>query len=112
MYAKIISVSVALKAIAEPRRERILQLVWDRERTAGEIAAQFDVTFGAVSQHLRVLMEAGVVEQRRDGRKRWYRSNRQALGPLAVALEAMWGDRLAKLKTLAEAEDREKLKKR
>jgi DNA-binding transcriptional ArsR family regulator len=104
--------SAALKAIAEPRRQRILQLVWDRERTAGEIAAQFDVTFGAVSQHLRVLLEAGVVEQRRDGRRRWYRSNKQALGPLAAALEVMWGDRLAKLKMLAEAEDREKTKRR
>ena len=95
-----------MKAISEPRRERILQLVWERERTAGDIAAQFDVTFGAVSQHLKVLTKAGVVEQRRDGRQRWYRANKAALGPLAAALEAMWGDRLAKLKALAEAEDR------
>ena len=52
----------ALQVIGEPRRREILRLVWDRERTAGDIAGQFDVTFGAVSQHLAVLRDAGFVD--------------------------------------------------
>ena len=56
-----------LAAVAEPRRREILRMIWDQERPAGEIAAAFDVTFGAVSQHLRVLREAGLVEVRKDG---------------------------------------------
>jgi len=94
-----------LSAIAEPSRQRILQLVWNRERSAGEIAAVFDVTFGAVSQHLRVLREAGVVEVRAAGARRWYLANRKALGPLAAALEQMWDEKLATLKRHAEEEE-------
>jgi DNA-binding transcriptional ArsR family regulator len=62
--------ATALRAVSEPRRQQILRLVWDRERPAGDIAASFDVTFGAVSQHLRVLHDAGLVSVRRDGRRR------------------------------------------
>jgi DNA-binding transcriptional ArsR family regulator len=58
----------ALQVIGEPRRREILRLVWDRERTAGDIASQFDVTFGAVSQHLGVLRDAGLVNAHRIGR--------------------------------------------
>jgi DNA-binding transcriptional ArsR family regulator len=94
----------ALKVISQRQRERILRLVWDRELTAGDIAARFEVTFGAVSQHLKVLADAGLVAPRRDGRRRWYRARKEALGPLAAALEAMWADRLGQLKALAEAE--------
>lgn len=87
-----------IAVIAEPRRREILRLVWQRELAAGDIAAAMPVTFGAVSQHLAVLHEAGFVDMRRDGRRRFYRANRERLGPLAIALEAMWGrtlDRLA-----------------
>ncbi len=97
--------SAALAAIAEPRRREILRLVWREERSAGEIAAAMPVTFGAVSQHLRVLREAGLVVLRRDGRRRFYRADRERLGPLAAALEAMWSDALARLKEVAEAEE-------
>lgn len=97
--------SAALAAIAEPRRREILRLVWREERSAGEIAAAMPVTFGAVSQHLRVLREAGLVVLRRDGRRRFYRADRECLGPLAAALEAMWSDALARLKEVAEAEE-------
>lgn len=91
--------------IADPKRLAILELVWDAERTAGDIAGRFDITFGAVSQHLRRLSDAGMVAVRRDGRRRWYRARRETLGPFAEALEAMWRGRLAKLKQLAEAEE-------
>lgn len=90
----------AAQVILEPRRREILRLVWDRELSSGEIAARFDVTFGAVSQHLGVLRDAGFVRVRRDGNRRYYRADRDRLGPLAVALEAMWS---ATLDRLAEA---------
>nr|HEX4316124.1 metalloregulator ArsR/SmtB family transcription factor [Kofleriaceae bacterium] len=96
----------ALTVVAEPRRREILRLVWDGERAAGDIhRALGDVTFGAVSQHLRVLAEAGLVDVRRDGRHRFYRAKRAALGPLRRALEQMWAAKLDELAALAEAED-------
>ncbi len=98
--------SDALALVAEPRRAQILRLVWHGERSAGEIAAQVPVTFGAVSQHLRVLREAGLVAVRKDGRHRYYVARREAFGPLADALEAMWGSALLRLKAVAEREER------
>ena len=88
--------------MAEPRRREILRLCWDRERTAGDIAGHFDVTFGAVSQHLAVLRETGLVAVRQDGTRRWYRADRRALGPLADYLESLWAAQLDALATLAE----------
>ncbi|MFD7441311.1 ArsR/SmtB family transcription factor [Streptomyces sp. NPDC059909] len=92
----------AVQVIAEPRRREILRLVWDDELPAGDIAARFDVTFGAVSQHLKVLRDAGLVTQRKDGTKRYYRADREALGPLAEYLQAMWSSKLDTLARLAE----------
>ena len=94
-----------LQVIAEPRRREILRLVWDRELAAGEIAARFDVSFPAVSQHLGVLRNAGVVSIRRDGRTRFYRADRKALGPLRPLLEQMWASSLDRLVDLIEEED-------
>lgn len=94
-----------LDLLAEPRRRTILQLVWDRELASSEIAAAMpEVTFGAVSQHLGRLRDAGLVTVRPDGRHRYYRADREALGPLASALDAMWATKLDALQTLAEAE--------
>ncbi len=94
-----------LAALASPRRREILRLTWRRELAAGEIhRALPDVTFGAVSLHLRTLAQAGLVEARVDGRFRRYRANRAAFGPLAASLERMWRDRLWRLKLLAELE--------
>ena len=92
----------AVKIIAEPRRQEILRLCWQGERTAGELAGAFDITFGAVSQHLRVLRDADLVTVRRDGTRRYYRANRAALGPLAAYLETMWSRQIDRLATLAE----------
>lgn len=96
----------ALTAVAAPVRREILRMVWDDERPAGEIAEAFDVTFGAISQHLRILREAGLVEVRREGRQRFYRARREAMGPLREVLEAMWVDRLGRLRFLAEAREK------
>jgi len=95
-----------LLALAAPRRREILRLVWREERAAGEIhAALSDVTPGAVSQHLRVLVEAGLVAGRRDGRRRLYRARREALGPFRRWLESTWDDALYRLKLHAELEE-------
>lgn len=95
-----------IAAIASPRRREILRLVWADERAAGEIhRALGDVTFGAVSQHLRTLAESGLVEVRSDGRRRIYRARREALGPIAATLEALWDDALYRLTLRAELEE-------
>ena len=88
------------------RRREILRLVWNRERSAGAIAAAMpEVTFGAVSLHLRALKDAGLLEARAEHRHRFYRARPQALGPIARALEGMWDDALWRLKLAAELEE-------
>jgi DNA-binding transcriptional ArsR family regulator len=81
--------------------------VWDSERTAGEIAANFAISWPAVSQHLRVLKDAGLVEERREGRHRLYSVRKEALGSLREVLEETWDTSLARLKSAAEAEEEE-----
>jgi DNA-binding transcriptional ArsR family regulator len=98
----------ALKAIAAPRRRHILSLVRDGELSAGEIAAHFDVTRPAVSQHLNVLKEAGLVSERRKGTRRLYRARPEGLVPLKAFLEEFWDERLEILKREAEREERTK----
>lgn len=99
------SESAALAAIASPRRREILRLVWKDERPAGEIhAAMPDVSFAAVSLQLRALLDAGLVDVRVEGRTRWYRARREALGPVGRMLERMWDDALWNLKLQAELE--------
>ena len=97
--------SQLLTAVASPRRREILRLVWEHELMAGAIhQAMPDVTFGAVSMHLRALAEAGLVDVRVEGRQRIYRARREALGPMGQVLEQMWGHALWRLKVLAEFE--------
>jgi len=98
----------ALEAVAAPRRREILRLVWEGERSAGEIAAKIpEVTFGAVSQHLRVLENAGVVAVRPKGRSRFYTARKDALGSLCQVLEEMLRGALDRLKERAEHEFKE-----
>jgi DNA-binding transcriptional ArsR family regulator len=101
-------VEAALKAIAAPRRREILSLVRGGELSAGEIAAHFDVTRPAVSQHLTVLKEAGLVNERRKGTRRLYRTRPEGLAELKAFLEGFWEDRLEALKREAEREERTK----
>ena len=94
------------RAIAEPRRRAILRLVRDDELPAGEIAAHFDVTRPAVSQHLTVLKEAGLVSERRNGTRRLYRARPEGLTELRTFLEGFWDERLEALKHEAEIKER------
>lgn len=97
-----------MKAIAEPRRREILRLVRDRELPAGEIAAHFEVTRPAVSQHLQVLKAAGLVSERRDGTRRLYRARPEGLAELRAFLEDFWSVRLRRLRKVVEEAERRK----
>ncbi len=98
----------ALKAIAEPRRREILRLVWSEELAASEIATHFEVTRSAISQHLGVLREACLVEERRDGTKRLYRANHREMARLREFLEGYWTDGLLRLRDVAQASETRK----
>ena len=101
------AVQDAIAAIAEPRRREILSLVRGSELAAGAIAARFgDVTRPAISQHLRVLREAGLVVERRDGTRRLYRARPEGLVGLRAYLDQFWDERLEDLRIEAEREER------
>jgi DNA-binding transcriptional ArsR family regulator len=96
-------VEQALRAIANTRRRAMLELVWERERTATEIADLSGLSKPAASQHLRVLRDAGLVRVRADGNRRLYRSDPARMAELRAALEAFWGDRLARMRDEVES---------
>src|SRR5262249_29823892 len=92
----------ALRAIAEPRRRKILQLVARDELAAGEIAGAFDITRTAVSQHLTVLKNAGLLSERREGTRRLYRARAEGLAGLREFLADMWAGALDAARGIAE----------
>jgi DNA-binding transcriptional ArsR family regulator len=95
----------AIRAIAEPHRRRILQLVANRELSAGEIASRFEISRPAVSQHLTVLRGAGLVSERREGTRRLYSLRPEGFAGLRSFLDAFWADGLERLKEAAETEE-------
>lgn len=99
----------AIDALAEPRRREILLLVRDREMAAGQIAAHFDVTRQAVSQHLRNLSDAGLLSERREGTRRIYRVRPEGLVDLRAFLDDFWSERLGALKRAVEADQRSRV---
>jgi DNA-binding transcriptional ArsR family regulator len=104
----------ALRAIAEPHRREILRLVADEELAAGEIASHFDLSRPAVSQHLRVLVEAGLLESRREATRIIYRARPEGLEELRQYLETFWATGLRRLRRAVEQdmEDSERGKRR
>ncbi len=86
-----------LDAISSPRRREILRLVWESELSAGDIASRFDVSWPAVSQNLAVLRKAGLVTERREANRRYYRADPAALGSLRSVLQEMWAQDLSRL---------------
>jgi DNA-binding transcriptional ArsR family regulator len=93
-----------LRALAEPRRRAILQLVAHDELTAGQIAAAFEITRPAVSQHLTVLKNAGLLHERRDGTRRFYRARSEGLVGLRHVIEDIWASSLDAARRLVEAD--------
>ena len=99
----------ALRAIAEPHRREIIRLVWTAELPAGEIADRIgEISRPAVSQHLKVLRDAGLLSERRDGTRRLYRARRDRIQQLRIYLDGFWSDRLGALKGAAEREAKRK----
>jgi DNA-binding transcriptional ArsR family regulator len=97
----------AARALADGTRRGLLRLVRDEERSAGDLATAFpEMSRPAVSQHLRVLDEAGLVSIRRDGNRRMYRARAEGLADVWKFVDEMWTDRLARLKDAAETAER------
>lgn len=102
-----VSGQTALRALAEPRRLAMLRLVKDRPRSAGDIGAHFaDITQQAVSQHLHVLADAGLVDVKREGKQRMYALNPDGLEILDRFLADLWPNGLRRLKTAVESNTR------
>jgi DNA-binding transcriptional ArsR family regulator len=95
-----------LHALAEPRRRDILYLVRDGELTSSSIASHFDISAPAVSQHLKVLEQSGLVVVRRDGTKRYYGIRRDGFSEIKQYIDRFWDDSLLRLKEAAEEEER------
>jgi DNA-binding transcriptional ArsR family regulator len=94
------------EAIAQPKRREILRLLADGELSAGDVGSRFAVTQPAISQHLKVLKEVGLVSERRDGTRRLYSVRREGLADLHEFLAEVLPDRLERLKQVAEEEER------
>jgi len=99
-------IDTILQAIAEPRRREILMLIRVSELASGDIATHFAITRPAISQHLQVLAQAGLVSVRKDGTRRLYQARPEGLADLRAFLESFWDNRLLRLKQAAEAEER------
>jgi DNA-binding transcriptional ArsR family regulator len=93
-----------LRALAEPRRRAILRLVAHDELAAGEIAAAFDVTRTAISQHLTVLKSAGLVVERRAGTRRLYRARPEGLAGVRELLDELWASSLLVARRIVESD--------
>jgi DNA-binding transcriptional ArsR family regulator len=102
---------LAARAVAEPRRREILSLVRDEELSAGEIASNFTVSRPAISQHIAVLREAGLVSERRDGTRRLYRARPEGMAELCDFLNRFWINRLERLRLAAELEQQRRDKR-
>jgi DNA-binding transcriptional ArsR family regulator len=99
---------VVLRALADPQRRQILRLVQGGELAAGQIASHFDATQQATSHHLQVLAKAGLVSERREGTRRLYALDPQALDPVRNLLSELWPSALARLKYVVEQDQQEK----
>jgi len=104
----------SLLAIADPTRRRIVELLAERDRTAGELVAEFEVSAPAISQHLNVLREAGLVTTRAEGQTRIQTLNPKGLDELDAWLHRtrrFWSSRLDALERELKAEDAKNRKK-
>jgi DNA-binding transcriptional ArsR family regulator len=102
-----VSAEAALAALAEPRRRAILMLVRDAARSVNEIAAHFEISQQAVSQHLQVLRDAGLVAVSPRGQRRLYAVRAEGLESVREFLAQFWPERLEDLKRAVEANERD-----
>jgi DNA-binding transcriptional ArsR family regulator len=93
-----------MDALGDPTRRRIFERLRDGPRAVGELAAELPISRPAVSQHLRVLKEAGLVTERKDGTRRLYRVDPHGLTDLRQYFESFWDEALAAFAAAAEAE--------
>jgi len=103
--ARAATTSDAFNAVAEPRRREILNYLALQERPVGEIVDSLGLAQPSVSKHLRVLLEVGLVNARRDGRRMFYRTNAEAIRPLhewTETFERYWRHQLSRVKERAE----------
>jgi DNA-binding transcriptional ArsR family regulator len=108
--ARAATTSDAFNAVAEPRRRDILSFLMAQERPVNDIVASLHLPQPSVSKHLRVLLEVGLVDVRRDGRQMLYRTNASAIRPLhewTSTFERYWRHQLTRIKERAEANDRQ-----
>src|ERR671925_972 len=98
------------KALADDSRRQVLMLLKNKERTPSEIATHFDFTLPALSTHLKVLRDAGLVNERREGQNRYYSVNRDRMSEMMRFFDQFWDDRLKSLKEYVENNNRRKRK--
>lgn len=91
------------EALADDTRREVLSVLAARELTAGQVSDHFELTRQAVSHHLRRLREAGLVEERREGTRRYYRARPEGLSEVVTFVEGFWRDRLKALRRALEA---------
>lgn len=96
------------KAVSDDSRRAILTLLKDGEMTPGEIARHFSFTPPALSAHLKVLKEAGLVKEKKEGQKRFYSLDRGGMSEMARFLDTLWEDRLQSLKEYVENKEKKK----
>ena len=104
--ARAATTSDGFNAVAEPRRREILNYLALQERSVGEIVAALEMEQPSVSKHLRVLLDVGLVNARRDGRQKLYSVNASAIRPLwewTGTFEKMWRHQLLRVKERAES---------
>jgi ArsR family transcriptional regulator len=94
------------KALADDSRRQVLMLLKNKERTPSEIATHFDFTLPALSTHLKVLRDAGLVNERREGQNRYYSVNRDRMSEMMRFFDQFWDDRLKSLKEYVENKNR------
>ena len=102
----------AFQALAEPRRRAILRLLNGTEMSAGDIASRFEVTRTAISQHLRVLSDSGLISERREGTRRIYRARPEGMRDLRAYIDEFWTDGLERMRAAAETEQQDRVRRR
>jgi len=98
----------AWKAVADDSRRQVLMILKDGERTPSEMAAYFDFTLPALSTHLRILRDAGLVSERREGQRKFYSVNKEGMSEMVEFLDMFWTDRLHRLKQYVENKKKQK----